>query len=168
MERGQEYQNIFVENIKAYQNSMFRLAKSIVRNDTDAEDAVASATLKAFEKIHSLRSWESFKPWIMTIAANESYTILRQKKRIELTEHMEAFDGPVAMEEVGELWSVVMKLPEDYRAVIVLFYYDDMGILQIAKILNLSVGTVKSRLSRGRKKLRVLVEQEGGFVNEPI
>lgn len=60
------------------------------------------------------------------------------------------------------MWSLVNCLDEEFKAVVVLFYYEDMSIRNISKILDIPPGTVKSRLSRAREKLKMLIEREGG------
>jgi len=132
---------------------MYRLAFSILRNEADAEDAVSETVLKAYEKLDKLRNTNKFKPWIMKILVNQAKTMLRGKNRIDLMADMEqlemSFDN-----QTGELWSVVSELEEEFRNVVILFYYEDMTTREIAKTLQIAEGTVKSRLSRAREKLK--------------
>ena len=132
---------------------MYRLAFSILRNEADAEDAVSETVLKACEKLDNLRNTNKFKSWIMKILVNQAKTMLRGKNRIDLMADMEqlemSFDN-----QTGELWSVVSELDEEFRNVVILFYYEDMTTREIAKTLQIAEGTVKSRLSRAREKLK--------------
>lgn len=132
---------------------MYRLAFSILRNEADAEDAVSETVLKAYEKLDNLRNTNKFKSWIMKILVNQAKTMLRGKNRIDLMADMEqlemSFDN-----QTGELWSVVSELDEEFRNVVILFYYEDMTTREIAKTLQIAEGTVKSRLSRAREKLK--------------
>lgn len=143
----------FCSNIEAYKLNMFRLAKTIVRNDVDVEDAVCEAICKAYTNRHALRNVNSFKPWIMRIVANESYNITNRRKRTVYYEEI-ALKEEVLEENTAELWSVVQNLEDEFRAVTVLFYYEDMSIKDISKTLDIPQGTVKSRLSRARAKLK--------------
>jgi RNA polymerase sigma-70 factor (ECF subfamily) len=155
----------FVLFMKKYKFNMFRLAKSVLHNDADAEDAVGETILKAFQNLRSLRSIESMKPWIMKILFNESCSMARRMSRMDLVEDMEKHAGSTS-DERNELWTFVAALEEEYRSVVILFYYEDMSIRDICEVLGLPSGTVKARLSRARKKLKSILENEGGGFNE--
>ncbi len=163
----------FTAAIKNYQNNMFRLSKSILRNDHDAMDAVGEAILKAYSNLDSLRSFDSFKPWIMKIVVNEAYSIAKKSTKFDYLldiEHSEATNttitdnssymvNPFDNSNTG-LWEIVNDLSDEFRAVVVLFYYEDMSIKDISKALKISSGTVKSRLSRARHKLKATLEAD--------
>ncbi len=76
----------FAELVKMYQSDMYYLALSILRNQADAQDAVGSSILKAFEHKASLRDESKFKSWIMKIVVNTSNSMLRQRNKEVLTE----------------------------------------------------------------------------------
>ncbi len=146
----------FIRLIQENKLGMYRLALSILHNETDAEDAVSETVLKAYEKLDKLKNIDKFKSWIMMILVNQSRTMLRKKNRIDLMEDM----GQLEMSfenQTGELWSVVAELEEDFRNVVILFYYEDMTTKEIAKTLRVAEGTVKSRLSRAREKLKLKI-----------
>lgn len=164
-------QNIqFVEAIKSYQNNMFRLSKSILRNDHDAMDAVGEAILKAYSKLASLRSFDSFKPWIMKIVVNEAYSIAKKRTKFDYLSDIETNEANTTItanssgvvnpfdSSSSGLWEIVNDLSDEFRVVVVLFYYEDMSIKDIAKAIGISSGTVKSRLSRARQKLKTAME----------
>lgn len=163
-ETGREKEQ-FCTYIAEYRLNMFRLAKSILHNDTDAEDATSEAVLKAYDNLNYLRSYASFKSWIFKIVVNEAYTIANRRKKMVYMEDVEVEDlmSPEikVTRDTGELWSVVNKLDEEFRTITLLFYYEDMSIKDISKTLEMPAGTVKSRLSRARQKLRVLLDDEG-------
>lgn len=152
----------FCAHIKEYKLNMFRLAKSILQNDSDAEDATSEAILKAYENLGNLRSFTSFKPWILKIVSNEAYLLAKRRKKVIYKEDIEIPEEQIA-HLTGELWSVVNILSEEFRAITVLYYYEDLSVRNIAKVLNLPTGTVKSRLARARQKLRVLLSEEGSM-----
>lgn len=132
---------------------LYRLAYGILRNRADAEDAVSETLLRAYEKLHTLREAESFHAWLMQIAANEAKKIYAgNQKRIPM-ENMEPY-MPAFVDDHHELWDVVMELKLCYRETILLYFYERLSIPEIAKVLRISQGTVKSRLSRGKKLLR--------------
>ena len=151
----------FCTYIKAYRLNMFRLAKSILHNDSDAEDATSEAILKAYKNLDNLKSYASFKPWIMKIVVNEAYNLARQRQKVLYLQEME-FSQESTSDDSAELWSVVNTLEEEFRIITVLYYYEDMSIKEISQTLGLPIGTVKSRLGRARQKLKALLTEEGG------
>lgn len=146
----------FVQLIQENKLGMYRLALSILRNETDAEDAVSETVLKAYENLNKLRNIDKFKPWIMQILVNQAKIMLRKKKRIDLLDDMGQLEMTFENQD-GELWSVVSELEEGFRNVVILFYYEEMTVKEIAKTLKIAEGTVKSRLSRAREKLRLIL-----------
>lgn len=150
----------FQELIKEHKVSLYRFAKSILKNDVEAEDALSEAILKAYKNKGKLKSKESFKSWIMRITANECYNLIKKNSKIELRDNLEDLNLVTVDETQSTLRDVVERLNEEFSSVIVLFYYEDMSIREISRILNISEGTVKSRLSRARLKLKVLLESE--------
>ena len=125
--------------------------------------------LKAYENIDTLRSRRKFKAWIFQILANECYQILRNRKRQEPTdpfefpeqEHSSDYWTEDMVSEDGEILSYILRMPKQHQEVLILYYYDEFSTKEIAKILDIPQGTVKSRLARGRKQLKDLLEMEG-------
>lgn len=146
-------QEVFAKQIREYAPNMYRLALSMLPNREDAEDAVSEAVLRAYENRHTLRSQERFKPWIMQITANEARKIYRKNKRVTPVDNPEVY-MPAFWDERHELWDAVSKLKSPYREVIVLYFYERFSIREIGAVLQVPEGTVKSRLSRGKKQLR--------------
>ncbi len=145
----------FSQLVLKYKDSLFFTAKSILRNDTDAEDAVCSAVMKAFENFSQLREPNYFKSWITRIVINEAYTICRKNKNLQSMEEMTS--EPSYSDHHDEMWEIVNSLDEEFRTVIIMFYYNDIPVKDIAEYLNIAPGTVKSRLNRGRAKLKELL-----------
>lgn len=152
----------FSELIRSCSGSMYRLAVGMLQNQQDAEDAVSEAVLRAYENIGKLRSTEKFKAWIMQITANEARKIYNQRKRTFVSEHLEEW-MPVFEDDHHELWDAVMKLDVVFRESIILFYYERFSIKEIAQVLKVKEGTVKSRLSRGKSQIREMLEEGGGY-----
>lgn len=143
----------FAKLVKEYTPNLYRLALGILHNGDDAEDAVAGAVLKAYEKIHTLRNADSFRAWIMRIAANEAKYIYAKNKRSTPIENVEIY-MPEFQDEHHELWDIVMDIDAAYREVIILYFYEQLSIKEIGKILHIPEGTVKSRLYRGKQQLK--------------
>ena len=152
----------FCAQIEANKAAMFRLARSILHSDADAEDAVAEAVLRSFVHLDGLRKQDSVKSWLMRITANEAYRILqRRRDTVPLEELAREPAAPRRdMETEMSLWDHVKALPDGLRAPVTLFYYEELPISEIADILALTPGAVKTRLSRARVLLRMRLEQE--------
>ncbi len=144
----------FTQNIIEAQSTLYNVAKSILGLDTDCEDAVQEAILRAYEKLDSLRQAEYFKTWIVRILINECYKI--QKKRINSLPYEEYFENAPAeeAENYSELYIAIAKLPVKLRITIVLHYIEGYSIKEISQALKIPSGTVKSRLSKGRLMLK--------------
>ena len=143
----------FADLVREYTPNLYRLTLAILHNREDAEDAVSESVLKAYEKIHTLKNPDSFRAWIMQIAANEAKRIYQKNKRIAHMENVEEY-MPEFRDEYHELWDVVMKLDVSYREVTILYFYEQLSIKEIGKILHIPEGTVKSRLYRGKQQLK--------------
>ena len=151
-------EEFFIREIKQLKYDLFRVANSILRNYADAEDAVSESILKAYDKRNSLKTKEKFKPWIMKILVRECYAMRRKSREIACDDSVPVAAEHSFEESSYELWDILCQLPEEFRVVTVLFYYEDLEVKEIAKILRLAEGTVKSRLSRAREKLRKLFD----------
>lgn len=146
----------FEELIREYRENMYRLAFGILQNQHDAQDAVSEAVLKAYENLEKLRDKNKCRAWIMQITVNEARKLYKRQKRQFCVENIEQ-NMPAFVDDYHELWDVVMKLEAYYREVLFLFYYEQFSIAEIAKMLKVREGTVKSRLFRGREKLKQML-----------
>jgi RNA polymerase sigma-70 factor (ECF subfamily) len=136
---------------------MYRLAMSILKNTSDAEDAVSETILTAYEHLYSLKKPDSFKTWIMTILSNVSKDMLKKKKKVDLYNEPDMLETTVK-EDSTEIWEFVLTLSEEYSQVVILYYYEGFTSKEIAKILHIPEGTVKSRLSRARNRLQQIIQ----------
>jgi len=150
----------FIILIRENKISLYRIAKGILGNEQDVEDAISESILKAFKNLSHLKKTESFKPWIIKIMVNECYSIINKKSRIDLKDNFEAYGRFYEKEDKKELMYAINTLDKDFKAIIILFYYEDMSIKDISKTLNIPQGTVKSRLSRAKDKLKVILESD--------
>lgn len=138
---------------------MYRLAMSILCNGEDAADAAQEAICIAYQKLHTLRQKERFKPWLLRILTNECYNIIRQRQRFTETESLPEPAAPGDLEQSTELWQAVYDLSEQLRAVVVLYYYEGFSAREISGILRISEANVKTRLHRARKCLKQRLEE---------
>lgn len=151
----------FCKYVNTYKKQFYIVAYAILKNEAEAEDAVCNAILKAYEHLDQLRNPHKFKAWFMTIIRNEALMIRRKRLFLPGDENVEKLLKPV-QDHYDELWDIVQTLKEEYRIVIVLFYYNNSSMKEISQILDIPMGTVKSRLNRGREMLKTALENEGG------
>lgn len=151
----------FCEQVKIYRYQLYVIAFAILRNEEDAQDAVCNAIVKAYEHLKQLKNPHKFKSWMITITKNEALHMKRKRMELPGDERIEELLEPVC-DHYNELWDAIQNLPEEYRLVIVLFYYNELSIKEISNVLDIPVGTVKSRLSRGRDLLKVSLEGKEG------
>ena len=150
-------------SIESARVSMLRLALSITRRGSDAEDAVSAAIVAAFEKRLSLRNVERVKPWLLTITARKAQDVLRGRSRVTPMENLP--EEPIFREDLTRtVFGAIRELSPSYREILTLYYYDGYDAGEIASILRMSRTTVFMRLSRGRKQLKAALEEgEAGY-----
>ncbi|RKI40544.1 sigma-70 family RNA polymerase sigma factor [bacterium D16-51] len=148
----------FCEGINKCKDDLYILALAILKNEADAEDAVSNAILKAYENRKQVSAFHKFKPWMMAITNNEALKIKKKRLYLPGDEALEALSKPV-MAHYDELWDILQNMKEEYRLVIVSFYYAGLSIKDISDVLDIPAGTVKSRLSRGKAELREALER---------
>lgn len=166
----------------------YRLALRLTGNAADAEDLVQEAALRAFRFRHTFQKGTSFKAWFYRIVVNHFYTNTRRKRGTmtsldELSDAHEIFlfsrsaaagllrpdadpaAGAVARMAEDDVARALAALPDEFRTVCTLYFMDDLTYQEIADILGVPIGTVRSRLHRGRhmlqKKLWTIAEELG-------
>ncbi len=149
------------ELVALYQNNLFAAAFHICRDAQDAEDVVQDTFVQYYTAKKEFDNEQHIRAWLIRVAINKAKNASRsfwRRNRIPLEEYMETL--VFETQESADLFEVVMKLPEKYRIVIHLFYYEDYAVSEIANILHLSESNVKVRLSRGRRLLRSALKEE--------
>ena len=149
----------FEARVRALWPGMVRLARCVVSDQADAEDAAAQAVLNCYRRLSSLRREEAFDAWLMRACVNEARSILRRRARVELRGDWP--DQPAGEREGPELTPFLMRLPPKERLALELMYFENYPLEQIAAVLGVPRGTAASRLSRGRRRLRAIIEKEG-------
>ncbi len=156
--------------VLAYQQAAYNVAYHVLGDDERAADATQEAFLRGYRAIDSFRGG-SFKAWILRITTNASYDLLRSSKRrrttsiddlVEDDEHSDILEDdqetPEEYVQRLDLSQVILAalatLPEDQRNVVILSDIQGMNYAEIAETTMVSLGTVKSRLSRARAKMR--------------
>ena len=150
----------FTQAVTEHSRAMFRAARAILDCDADAEDAVGQAVLLAWQSRGKLREEGAARAWLVKIAVNCARRLRQKNGRMLYFDDLEQVAGSGTERQYHELWEAVLAMPPESRAVVVLFYYEDLTVEQIAKTLKIPQGTVKSRLSRAREKLRTMLCEE--------
>lgn len=148
----------FATKAIALQDTLFRISFSLLPSRYDQEDAVQESMRIALQKLHTLRQEQFFSTWLIRILINECYGILRKKKREIPSEEMIAC---LPQGADTELIDALMKLDVKLRLPIVLNYVEGYTTREIAAMLHIPESTVKTRMSRGRKLLKLELEEGG-------
>lgn len=159
----------FVQLIKGMESSLYKVSKAILLSDSECLDAVQETILIAYTNIHQVREPKFFKTWITRILINECNKIRKvQTKIVKMDDYLVPATNEYP-EVFVDLQTAIDSLEPDLRTVITLYYYEDLSIKEIGAILEIAVGTVKSRLNRARTKLSNLIEGhkvEGRLLHE--
>ncbi len=145
---------------------LFLIALSFTKSTNDAQDILQNVFLKLLKYSEEFTSDEHLDKWLTTVCVNESKNYIKSLFR----KHQSIDDCEIVSPDIFEnsmqsdLYNVVMSLPKKDRTVIHLFYYEDMSIKEISSILKSTESTVKTRLSRARKKLKEMLGDE--WINE--
>lgn len=155
--------NTFIDKVLESEDTLYRVAKSILLHDEDCEDAVQSAILRAYDKLNTLKEERYFKTWLVRILLNECYNLKR--KEILKVPYEECFEIVKSEEKIdySDLYIAIKNLPEKIKITVVLYYVEGYSVEEIKQILKIPSGTVKSRLSKGRKLLKIKLENMEGI-----
>lgn len=146
-----------IEAMKRYSSMVYRLAYARTRNYEDAEDIYQEVFLKLARADISFENQEHVKAWLLRVTVNCSVNLFRSAWRrhvqpVEaLPERASAWDGDDRYEALNRALDI---LPARYRAVIHLYYYEEMSVDEISAVLNTKPATIRSRLARGRERLK--------------
>lgn len=153
------------ELILACQDSMYRVAKTLLRSDADCADAIGEAIVKAFARLGTLRDDRYAKTWLTRIVINECYTILRKQSRLVSLEEYALPEQPDDGRDYSALYDAVSRLPEQIRLCVALYYLEGYSVRETAALLETSENVVKKRLARARQLLKDELGSEG-TINE--
>lgn len=142
----------FGYRIVAMQETLYRVSTTILPQLCDREDAVQEAITKAWHKQSKLRSEGAMRSWVVCILINECYNVLRRSKRETPSDTLP--ERETAPDAQPNLYQLFTSLHERYRLPMVLHYVEGYSLEEIAKMLRIPLGTLKSRLHRGRLLLK--------------
>jgi RNA polymerase sigma-70 factor (ECF subfamily) len=157
--------------VERHERRIYNLALRMTGREEDARDATQDAFLTALRKLSSFRGEAAFTTWLHRVTVNACYDLLRKRQRAPLLERgddLPGYEPPPAPDHADEtslsidVQRALMAVPEDFRAVMILHDVQDLPQDEVAAALGIPVGTVKSRLHRGRIALAKAMRAEGG------
>jgi RNA polymerase sigma factor (sigma-70 family) len=166
----------FEEIVQQHYEALYRFAHSLSRNANDACDLTQQTFFLWASKGHQLRDKSKVKSWLFTTLYREFLGIRRKQTRfpqveVEQVEHVMPSISPNMVNELDgdTIVDLLHSIEETYRVPLTLFYLQQHSYLEIAEILNIPIGTVMSRLSRGKSQLRTLIRShDSGGIKKKI
>lgn len=162
--KNKELEKLLTDLIIAEKEKFYRLAFSYVKNKEDALDIIQESIHKALKSVYSLERPEGLKSWFYRIVVNTSLDLLRKQKReISVDEETLEFVSPNSNDtyENVDLTRGLDQLPPKYRVIIILKFFEDLTLREISEILHENENTIKTRLYRALKMLRIQIEDKG-------
>lgn len=150
---------LFLQTYEKNSKTIYTVAYNYLKNSDDAAEITQETFMKFYTYEESFKDDEHIKAWLIRVDINLCKNHLRNRKKF--SDEPIPDDIPSKEEEQNnDLLEIVMKLPEKYRIPVHLFYYEDYSLKQIADVLDLTEGTVKTRLKRGREKLQKILRKD--------
>ena len=165
-------QNAYADIVNLYQHKLYQICYRMLGNKQEAEDIAQEAFVRAYINLHSYDQKRKFSTWIYRIATNLCIDRIRKKKpdyyldaEVAGTDGLDMYSQIAADEQLPEdvvaqmelqdrIQYEISRLPDKYRSVIVLKYIEELSLQEISEILDMPLGTVKTRIHRGREALR--------------
>ncbi len=161
----QDAKNILIDYVKENQEKLYRIAFSYSKDEDASLDIVQEAIAKALKNINKLKEEKYLKTWFYRILINECLQDIKKKKRITTCELQEIENQIQWNDNINadgiDIYKHIQNLNEKLRTVIILRFFEDMKIEEIARITKTNQNTVKSRLYKGLKELKKLIERRG-------
>lgn len=165
-------QNAFSDIVSLYQHKLYQICYRMLSNRQEAEDIAQEAFVRAFTNLHTFDQKRKFSTWLYRIATNLCIDRIRKKKpdyyldaEVSGTDGLNMYSNIAIDEKLPEekveqmelqdrIQYEISRLPDKYRSVIVLKYIEELSLKEISDILEMPLGTVKTRIHRGREALR--------------
>ncbi len=165
-----EDQELYRELVGRYQSKLLRYANYLVHDEAPAADVVQEAFIKAFVNLKGFNAKKKFSSWIYRIVHNEAINYLKRSKRITPLSGHQWLEGKIKSdtdlendflkkEKEENVRRNLEKLPLKYRELLVLHYFEEKSYEEISDILRMPMGTVGTRIKRGKKLLREVLEK---------
>ena len=153
-------EQMYTDAVQRNSQRIFLIALSFTRSRADAEDVMQNVFLKLWIHREKLEDRDHVDRWLTRVTVNECRSLLRFRRDTVSYEEIEALCGSASRPEEQDLIWVVMRLPKDQRTVVHLYYYEQLSVQEIAKLLHITQAAVKKRLSRARETLRIRLKED--------
>ena len=153
----------YIRAVNTYGNTVYRTAYSYCKNVSDSEDIVQNVYIKLFQTKTKFTDEEHMRKWLIRVATNEAKnlcTSIWKRKMVPLEDSYETLLLWSDRDECSKLYDAVMSLPDKYRIVTYLYYYEDYAVKEIAEILKRRETTVQTQLMRAREKLKMKLKED--------
>ncbi|MCT6925969.1 MULTISPECIES: sigma-70 family RNA polymerase sigma factor [Bacillales] len=165
MSNSRAEQNLitFIRNNK---ERFYYLAYSYTKNEQDALDVVQDSIQKALQSLHTLQNEDQMRSWFYKIVVRTAIDFLRKHKRQQVMEDdklVHLTPQQIDTYENTDLEIALDNLPTVYREVVILRYFEDLKIEDVARVLDTNISTIKSRLYKALKLLRIQLQEEEGL-----
>ncbi|WP_378126371.1 RNA polymerase sigma factor [Cohnella boryungensis] len=167
MVESDDEKGLLNELMTAYGKDVWNYAYSMTRKWDLADDITQEVFIKVFRNMHAFRRDASVKTWLLTITRNTAIDFQRSAffRKVTLSDFVEDYGERRSVEQevlessaMSEMWKMVLGLPKKYREVIILFAHHQLSLKEIAQVLDVTEGTVKSRMFHARQKLSKMKE----------
>ncbi|MEQ6354814.1 sigma-70 family RNA polymerase sigma factor [Lysinibacillus sp. M3] len=157
----------FIELLQEEKLKLYKMAYIYMKNENDALDVVQETITRAYANIHTVKEEQYFATWLMRILINTALEMLRKNEKIvPLLEQQPEHEQSLTNDEKLDLLQAIEQLEEKYKTVILLRYYRDLQIKEIADLLGCPEGTVKTNVHRGIQQLKKFLNKEGELYGE--
>lgn len=151
------------ELIHLHELKLYKTASAILSCEDDINEAIQQTIILMYNNLHTLKNNKYFSTWFIRILINECKKIYNYNKKTNTI--ISPIEENISSESENVDFSFVNNalkfLDKDFKEVVILYYYDEFSISEISKILDIPKGTIKSRLSRAREKLKNIILKEG-------
>ena len=161
----------YAELVDRYKDLVYTLALRMLKHKEEAEEVAQDTFIKVFKSLNKFKGDSKFSTWIYRVAYNTCLDTIKKNKKYlnniaidkftynKLDTIDNALDNIISEEKNTLIKNCINKLPEDSSALLTLFYFEELSLEEISKIINVEANTVKVKLFRARKKLAVILEQ---------
>lgn len=149
----------FLDIFNNTKHDIYRLVRIYMRNSYDTDDIVQNVYLKLHKNIYNLNDDDHAKRWLIRVAINECKNQFLSNWVRRVIPLDETLVNEVSFEADDKVWQAVMSLPQKYRIVIYLFYYEEYSTSEIAETLKLKEANVRKQLQRARERLKTILKE---------
>lgn len=150
----------FIQLVESNKQSMYKIARSYLSNDEDIADAIQDAIESCWRNLDQLEKPAYFRTWMTRILIHKCIDIIRKNRREHPVSDFPEYGAEHKDLDNYEFSELMKSLDEKYRTILLLYYGEGFKISEIAQLLDMEENTVKTRLSRGRQKFRMMWDSQ--------